>query len=123
MGLEFVWSFIPTITHTNNESIIVDTKYYTKWVEEKVLRDNTAMSTAKFVYEYLWCRFGCPIELISDQGGHFLNQPIRDLTTHYALVHKKSTSYYPQVNGLAESTNKTVNQNRTNCDDKLHSAL
>ena len=51
------------------------------------------MSTKKLVYEHLWCRFGCPIELVSDQGRHFLNHLIRELTTHYVVVHKWSTTY------------------------------
>ena len=76
-------------------------------------------------------RHGCPIELISDQGNHFLNSVVKELTQHYAVVHKKSTPYYPQANGLAESTNKTlqnilkkiVNENRTDWDTKLYSAL
>ena len=88
-------------------------------------------SKTKFLYEHIWCRFGCPIELINNQGGHFLNAVIAGLTQHYAIVHQKSTPYYPQANGLAESTNKTlqnilrkiVNENRTNWDRKLHSAL
>ena len=50
---------------------------------------------------------------------------------HYAGVNKKRTPYYPQANGLAESTNKTlqnilrkiVNENRTDWDTKLQSAL
>ena len=87
----------------------------------KPLRDNTAASTTKFLYEHIWCKFGCPIELISDQGGHFLSAVIDGLTHHYVLVHKKSTPYYPQENELAKSTNKTlpnilrkiVNENRT----------
>jgi hypothetical protein len=53
------------------------------------------------------------------------------LTQHYAVVHRRSTVYYPQGNGLAESTNKTlemilrkiVEANRTDWDRKLHSAL
>ena len=116
---------------TGNRYVIVATDYCTKWVEAKALRDNTAVSTTKFLYEYIWCRYGCPIELISDQGGHFLGQVVESLTTFYAVVHKRSTPYYPQANGLAESTNKTlqnilrkiVNENRTDWDTKLHSAL
>ena len=30
------------------------------------------------------------------------------MTILYALVHKKSTPYYPQANGLTESTNKML---------------
>ena len=60
------------------------------------------------MYEYLWCHFGCPIELVRDHGGHFINRLIHNLTSHYTVVHKKSTPYYPQANRLAESTNKTL---------------
>ena len=130
-GLDFVGPFTPAAARTGNKYILVATDYCTKWVEAKPLRDNTAASTTKFLYEQIWCRFGCPIELISDQGGHFLNAVIAGLTHHYAVIHKKSTPYYPQANGLAESTNKTlqnilrkiINENRTDWDTKLQNAL
>jgi transposase InsO family protein len=111
--------------------MLVATDYCTKWVEAKALRDNLVSSTAKFLYEYIWCRYGCPIELMSDQGAHFVNHVVRELTQHYVVVHRRSTVYYPQGNGLAESTNKTqqtvlrkiVEANTTDWDHKLHSAL
>ena len=51
---------------------------------------------------------------------HYINKIIHELSTYYAVVHKKSTLYYPQAHGLLESTNKTlqlilrkiVNENR-----------
>ena len=46
--------------------------------------------------------------MISDQGSHFLNNLVHDLMNHYVVVHKKSTPYYPQANGLAELTTKTL---------------
>ena len=56
---------------------------------------------------------------------------ISGLTQHYTVVHKKSTLYYLQANGLAESTSKTlqnilrkiVNENITYWDTKLSSVL
>ena len=73
-GLDFVGPFKLLAMRTGNRYIIVATDYCTKWVEAKALRDNTAASTTKFLHKYIWCRYGCPIELISDQGGHFLGQ-------------------------------------------------
>ena len=130
-GLDFVGPFKPATLWTGNRYIIVATNYCTKWVEAKPIRDNTAASTAKFLYENIWCRFGCPIELVSDQGTHFINKIVHELSTYYVVVHKKCTPYYPQANGLAESTNKTlqtilkkiVNENHTDWDQKLNSAL
>ena len=78
-----------------NWYIIVATDYCTKWVEAKALWDNTAASTITFLYEYIWCRYGCPIELINDQGGHFLGHVVESLTTFYTVVHKHSMPYYP----------------------------
>ena len=104
-GLDFVGPFKPPAARTGNKYIIVATDYCTKWVEAKALRDNTAASTAKFVYEHLWCRYGCPIELVSDQGGQFINQIIRELTHHYAVVHKKKHTVLPageQIGGIDE---------------------
>ena len=107
-GLDFIGPFIPTAVRTGNKYVLVATDYCTKWVEAKPLRDNTATSIGKFLYEHILCRFGCPTELISDQGGYFLNAVIDGLTHHYVVVHKKTTPYYPHANGLAKSTNKTL---------------
>ena len=70
-GLDFVGPFTPTAARRGNRYIIVAMDNCTKWVEAKPLRNNTAASTTKFLYEHIWCRFGCPIELISNQGGHY----------------------------------------------------
>ena len=85
----------------------------------------------KVLYECIWCRFGCPIELVSDQGPHFINDVVANLTSHYTVMHRRSTSYYPQENGLAESTNKIlqsilrkiVNEHLTDWDRKFQFTL
>ena len=93
---------------TGNRYIIIATNYYTKWVEVKALQDNTEASTTKFLHECKCSRYGCLIELISDEGVHFLVQVVESLTSFYAVVHKRSTPYYPQANALAESTSKML---------------
>ena len=76
-------------------------------------------------------RFGCPIELVSDQGVHFLNSVIKELTARHMILHKKSSPYHAQANGQAESSNKVivkimkvlVSENRSDWEDKLDSVL
>jgi hypothetical protein len=86
-GLDFVGPFKPAAAQTCNLYILVTTHYCTEWVEGKALKDNTADSFAKFLYKYIWCHYGCPIELVSDQGMHFVNEVVHGLTQHYAVVH------------------------------------
>ena len=100
-------------------------------MEARALKDNTAKSTAKFLFEEIITKFGCPLEFISDQGSHFINDTIKVLTQEFMILHWKSTTYYPQANGQAEITNKVikvaltkmVNANQTNWDTKLHATL
>jgi len=49
-----------------------------------------------------------PIEIVSDQGGHFINAVITKLMQKPMVIHKKSSVYYPQANGYAKSTNKAL---------------
>ena len=100
-------------------------------MEARALKDNTAKSTAKFLFEEIITKFGCPLEFISDQRSHFINDTIKVLTQEFIILHQYSTTYYPQANGHAKSTNKVINivltkiinANRTDWDTKLHAAL
>ena len=68
---------------------------------------NDARTTAKFLYEYVFTRYGLPIEIVSDQGVHFANEAIEFLLNEFMVIHRKSAPYHPQANGQAKSTNKT----------------
>ena len=130
-GLDFIGPVNPPAKGTKNRYIITATDYTTKWVEARALKDNTAKSTAKFLFEEIITKFGCPLEFVSDQGSHFINDTIKVLTQEFMILHRKSTTYYPQANGQAESTNKIikdalakmVNANQTDWDTKLHATL
>ncbi|MCO5575069.1 hypothetical protein L7F22_028866 [Adiantum nelumboides] len=86
---------------------------------------------AEGLFENIIAQFGCTFEIVSDSGTHFMNEVIKELTSNFMISHHKSTPYYPQANGQAESTNKTlisvltkiVEAHRTDWDLKLTSAL
>lgn len=88
--------------------MVVATEYLTKWVEAWALPDNSAISTAKILYEHIITRYDIPIQLTSDRGGHFVNHVIRLLTTEFVILHSLSSPYYRRANGQAEATNKIL---------------
>jgi hypothetical protein len=130
-GLDFMGPIKPIAKNIGNQCIIITTNYTIKWVEAKVFRGNTTKNTAKFIYENIIIRFGCPTHFVNDRGSHFINKTIEVLVEELMIVHHKSTTYYLQGNGHAKSTNKTlgkilaklVNVNRTNWDAMLFTTL
>ncbi len=105
--------------------------YITKWVEAKTLWANITTVITRFLYKFILIGFNYPLTLVNDQGVHFINDAIQTLTTHFLFKHTSSTTYYPQKNGQAESTNKIigllftklVNEKRNDWDEHLHIVL
>ena len=87
---------------------MVATEYLTKWVEARVLLDNFVVSTAKILYEQIITRYGIPLQLTSDRGGHFVNHVIGVLTIDFKIYHSLLSLYYPRANGQAEAMNKIL---------------
>ena len=81
MGNRFVGP-LPPAQGTKCQYIIVATDYLTKWAEAMVSAKSDAPTTTKFLYEHIFVRFGLPIEIVSDQGTHFINEVVR------VLLHK-----------------------------------
>ena len=64
--IDFVGPIDPPAYRTHAQYIIMATDYLTKWVEALATRHNDAQTTAKFLYEEIFTRYGLPIELVSD---------------------------------------------------------
>ena len=79
----------------------------------------------------VFTRYGLPIEIVSDQGVHFINEVIEFLLDEFMVIHQQSAPYHPQTNGEVESINKrlctaltkVVENSRTDWNQKLHSIL
>ncbi|KAH9304454.1 hypothetical protein KI387_008858, partial [Taxus chinensis] len=52
--------------------------------------------------------FGVPATIISDNALAFLGDKITDWAVKHGIYLSASSNYYPQGNGLAESTNKNL---------------
>jgi hypothetical protein len=107
-GFDFLGPINPARRYTWNKYILVAIDYATKWVEVRALKTNTTIVIAKFLYECILTRFGCLLIIIINQGAHFINDAIKYLTYHFLMKHVSFTTYYPQGNGQAESSNKVL---------------
>ncbi|CAM8913632.1 unnamed protein product [Rhodiola kirilowii] len=54
--------------------IIVRVDYVSKWVEAKATRCDDAKTVVDFLRTNIFCRYGVPKAIISDQGTHFCNR-------------------------------------------------
>jgi len=95
-------------TPRGNTHIVVATEYLTKWPEARAIPDAKAASVVSFFYEDIICRHGCPKEILTDRGTHFVNEMLNSLCDKLGVKHRLSTAYHPQTNGLVERFNRTL---------------
>lgn len=88
--------------------IITIMKYLTQWVEAQPVKNCTANTSVKFLFENILTRFGCLKILMSDHKTDFLNETISALVEEFQVYHQKSTTYHPQVNGIVEAFKKIL---------------
>ena len=79
----FVGPINPIGKKTSACYIITTTGYLTRWHEVVPVKDCNAMIAAKFLFEKLVTIFSYPKIILSDQGTHFVNKMIADLTTEF----------------------------------------
>jgi hypothetical protein len=88
--------------------IIVYVDHFTKWAEAMPTFDNTGKTGTLFILNHIITRFCVPQAIVTNQGNHFRNFMMSELTEKLGLRHENSTSYYPQANGYVEAINKVL---------------
>jgi transposase InsO family protein len=73
---------------------------------------STQNATEKVIMEFLeghiFSRFGCLKNIVTDNAQAFKLNSMIDFCNKYNIKLVHSTPYYPQGNGLAESSNKSL---------------
>ena len=87
--------------------ILVATDALTRYTFTDAMENKTALTVAKSFVKFI-NSFGCPKELISDQGREFVNQILEEINKLYRISHNVVNAYRPSANGLVESKNKQI---------------
>ncbi|MCO5600553.1 hypothetical protein L7F22_054667 [Adiantum nelumboides] len=88
--------------------IIMGVDYMIRWAEATTSARITEKEVAKFVYESICCKFGVPLEILSDRGPSFRGDLVGELMKKLGIERRHSTPYYPQCNGLVEKVNGMI---------------
>jgi transposase InsO family protein len=86
--------------------VLVVTDYFTKWTEAVPLKNMTHIEVINFISWHIIHRFGIPQTLTTDQGSSFMSHQVRKFAEYLKI--KLLSSSPAQVNGQAESSNKTL---------------
>eukprot|EP00253_Pinus_taeda_P009480 PITA_09480 len=129
-GLDFIGEINPH-SSGQNRWILVATDYFTKWIEAIPTKKADHNVVMKFLIENIFTRFGYPHKLVTDNAAAFKEKELVGMRNSMGIKLVHSTSYYPQGNGLAESSNKSLIRiikkllegNKKNWDSKLKYAL
>ena len=84
------------------------TDYFTKWVEAEAFKQVRDREVKNFIWKHVICRFGVPKEIVTDNGSQFISHDFQDFCMEWGIKLTFSTPRYPQANGQAEATNKTI---------------
>nr|CAN71502.1 hypothetical protein VITISV_021013 [Vitis vinifera] len=99
---------MPSATLKSKKFLLVATDYFSKWVEAEAYASIKDKDVTKFVWKNIVCRFGIPQTIIADNGPQFDSIAFRNFCSELNIRNSYSTPRYPQSNGQAEATNKTL---------------
>lgn len=106
-GLDFIGEINPP-SIGQHRWIVTTTDYFTKWIEAIPTRNATDAVIIKFMLENIFSRFGTPRKLVIDNAQAFKSIKMQNFCQNYNVILSHSTPYYPQGNGLAKSSDKSL---------------
>ena len=92
----------------NKRYLLVNTDYFTKWVEAKPLANIRDVDAKRFVWKKIVTRFRISHTLISDNGLQFDSKAFRRYCCDLEITNRYSTPTYPWGNGQAGAVNKVI---------------
>jgi len=87
---------------------LVAIDYFTIWTEVIPLTHVNEKVVIQFLEQQLITRFGIPSVLIFDNVAYFSSTMLKKFSLDKGIIIRYSANYYPQGNGVADSTNKNL---------------
>ena len=92
----------------NIENVLVITDHFTRYAQAFPSKTQTALTTAKLLWNNFILHYGFPEKIISDQGRNFENELIGHLCQLAGVQKLRTSPYHPQTNGQCKRFNGTL---------------
>jgi len=96
------------LTPRGNCWILVLTDHFTRLADALAIPDASAPTVARVLDQNVFCYFGLPEPLHSNQGAQFQSQLLSDLCRLWGVNKSQTTPYHPQGNGVVERNNRVL---------------
>lgn len=98
---------LPT-SKKDNKYILVIGEYVSRYVETAALPDQTADSVAQAFLEKIILRYGCPSNVLTDQGSNFQSELFEKIYSILGIKKLRTAAYTPRTNGFVEKMNRLL---------------
>ena len=105
-GIDFIGMINPP-SSAGHKWIINTTDYFTRWTEAIPLKESNESAVLNF-YDDIIHRFSTLDSIVLDNALAFTGLRVSEWAVKNGIYLSTSSNYYPQGNGLAESTNKNL---------------
>ena len=89
----------------NIENVLVITDHFTRYAQAFPSKTQTALATAKLLWNNFILHYGFPSKIITDQGRNFESELIENLCQLAEVQMLRTSPYHPQTNGQCEHFN------------------
>ena len=80
---------------------------FTRWVSLYPIKDTSAICCAEALLQHIGT-FGCPAQILSDNGSQFINSLVEELLKIIGVQHLTILAYSKEENSIVERVNKEV---------------
>ena len=92
-----------------HEYILTIVDHFTKWAEAFPIRNHTATTVARILFDNVFSRMGMPVRCLSDQGAEFESRLFQQLCALMGIDKIRTTPYHPSTNAVVERFHRTLN--------------
>ena len=92
----------------NVENVLIITDHFTRYAQAFPSKSQTALATAKLLWNNYILHYGFPSKIITDQGRNFESELIENLCQVAGVKKMRTSPYHPQTNGQCEHFNSTL---------------